>query len=92
MACQGIPTLCIHDKDEKGISYWLVFGKYLAVWANKWGVVGQLLSLVLAGLFMALFMALECVVWAFRGFLYVVVLVFACVIFARDGGMLLQKK
>ena len=36
LVCQNIPSLCMNDKDENGISYWLVFGRSLAMLANDW--------------------------------------------------------
>lgn len=65
MVCQGLPTVCQNDKDAEGVAYWLVFGRYLARLANRWGAVSQLLGLALVGLFMAFFMGLEAMVAMF---------------------------
>ena len=59
MVCQGIPSLCQNDKNEEGIAHWLVFGRSLATMANSWGPVSQTAGAVVAGMLMALFMALE---------------------------------
>ena len=37
LVCQGIaPTLCQKDKEEDGIAYWVVLGRYLVRLANGW--------------------------------------------------------
>ena len=59
MVCQGMPSLCMNDKNEEGIAYWLVFGKSLAKMANGWGFVAQIVGVVVVGLFMAFCMGLE---------------------------------
>jgi Hint module len=48
-----------NDKDENGISYWLVFGRFLATLANGWDVVSQMVGMVMVVLLLAAFMALE---------------------------------
>ena len=55
----ALAFLCVNDKDDQGIAYWLVFGRYLARLADGWGAVSQMIGVVLVGLFMTFFMGLE---------------------------------
>ena len=60
--CQSMPSLCENDKNDEGILYWLVFGRSLAKLANGWGMVMQVIGLVLVAAFMAFFVGLEVLV------------------------------